>query len=123
MKRVSTPLWVGIAGLLILQANCADSPTDPSWAGAPERLDHPDYLDVRVRNATHERVAVSVAFDGIDAEALGILPEGASELFRVVSPALTGGGPARFVAISITDVGRHESAPSRSWPVGPWRSR
>jgi len=111
MKRENIPLWVGIAGLLFLQATCADSPTDPAWTGAPEPLARPEYLDVLVHNATLERVAVSVAFDGIDADELGVLREGTSKLFRVTSPALTGGGPAMFVAISTTGHGRYESKP------------
>lgn len=111
MKRAHIPLWVGVAGLMVMQAGCTDSPTDPAWTGAPESLTQPEYLEVLVHNVATARAAVSVELDGVAVEALGVLGAGASERFHVTSPALAGGGVVRLVVISVIGSGRSASEP------------
>lgn len=111
MKRAHIPLWVGLAGLMVLQASCADSPTDPAWTGAPELPAQPEYLDVLVHNFATGRAAVTVEFDGVAVEALGVVGEGASELFHVTSPALAGRDPVQLVVVSVIESGRSASEP------------
>lgn len=133
MKRAHIPLWVGVAGLMVMQAGCADSPTDPAWTGAPESLTQPEYLEVLVHNVATTRAAVSVELDGVAVEALGVLGAGASERFHVTSPVLAEGGPVQLVVISVIGSGRSTSEPlavMAGWtidvsitPAGPVASR
>lgn len=108
MKRHDIPLWVGIAGLLLVQAACADPPTGPQGSGAPERPRAQQVLDVQVRNDVDSPVHVSLELEGLGVEPLGIVRAGATSRFAV---PLREAGPVRLVAISVAQDERLESDP------------
>jgi len=108
MKRLDIPLWVGIAGLLLLQVACADSPTGPQGAGAPEQQQARQYLHVQVRNEVDGPVYVSLDLEGIGVEPLGIVRAGSASAFDV---SLDRAGTVRLVAISVAHGERLESDP------------
>jgi len=111
MKRLHIPSSIGFAGLLLMQAACADSPTDPRLTGPPELQEAQRYLDVQVRNDAEVPVYVSLELQGFGIEPLGIVRAGTTSRFEVSCAALDGNGPVRMMAISVAGGERFASDP------------
>lgn len=107
MKRFNIPLAIGVAGLLAMQVACHDSPTIPDNRGAPERVT--DYVDLIVRNLLDTQVDVWVDI-AQERTQFGIVRGGTIESGRMTVPTLAG-GPARFVAMAVTEGGEIRSEP------------